>query len=73
MNKKRLSDVYKFSGFKPLQEVLSHPQHPEAFIVQLKRSQKKLFVLFVILSIKLIMTVKLNWSGIFPVEVYQFI
>jgi len=46
MRKKRLIDTYRFQGFVPEQEVQEAVSDTNARIIQLKRRQKKQYVLF---------------------------
>jgi hypothetical protein len=73
MNKKRLSDVYRFKGFIPKQKVYEHPVISNAVIIPLRRIQKKRIVRFVVKVIKHIMTIRRNWLEIYRVVIYRYI
>jgi hypothetical protein len=69
MNKKRLTDGYKFKGFKTMQMIQGVDLDPYARIIKLKRLQKKVYAAVVENIIELIMIRRLNWQGIFRAEI----
>lgn len=60
-----LTDGYNFKGFKAMQKILYLDKNPNARIIQLKRTQKKLYALAVGNIIEPTMTKKQNFSEIF--------
>jgi len=60
MQKKRLTDGYRFKGFKPKQLIYGIESDPNARIIKLNRLQKKVYAAVVENIIELIMIRKLN-------------
>jgi hypothetical protein len=69
---KRLSDVYRFSGFRPLQKVAGIFGDPKARVIKLKRTEKKRVVQTVAGSAKVSMITKCVGSETFPAETREF-
>ena len=69
MQKKRLTDGYRFKGFKPKQLIHGVESAPSARIIKLKRLQKKVYAAVVENIIEPIMIKRQSWQGIFHAEI----
>ena len=61
MQKKRLTDGYRFKRFKAIQLIQGIESEPNSRIIKLKRLQKKVFAAVVENIIEPIMTRRQNW------------
>ena len=61
MQKKRLTDSYRFKGFKPNLLIHGIESDPNARIIKLKRLQKKVYAAIVENIIELIMIRRQSW------------
>jgi hypothetical protein len=69
---KRLTDSYRFPGFKPKQILTGIFGDSKARVIKFNRIEKKHVVQIAVENIKGTMTEKSVLSGIFPVEIRGF-
>ena len=60
-----LKDAYSFENFIATQEITSHPDFSDSYIIKIKRNKKKLIVQYVVNYIELFMIATLNELGIY--------
>lgn len=69
---RRLSDSYKFPGFRAYQKVKRFFGDQKSLIITMKRVEKKQYVQSVVNVQKVFMTKKPDWYGTYPVETNRF-
>lgn len=70
---RRLTDAYRFRGFKPQQKVVGVFGDPKARVIRLKRTQKKLHARRAVNLHQVIMTKRTIGYAIFHAAITEFI